>query len=110
MFYSRSSNVVPLPFQTAAKSTFTSQACLVPRPLFFSRSTRFGSRGPSVRPGYVTETRSDVSNTVKAWGKAVQELGKSKPASQENRENLTMHDTYSPITYDLLNLVWHLLV
>ena len=54
---------------------FPPQPCLVPRPKYYASIIRFGPRGP----GRSSEMGHRNQLTVKAWEKAVQELGKPQP-------------------------------
>ena len=47
----------------------STSGCPVPRPLFFSWSTSFGTCGTAVCPGYFTETSSEVIQYCEGMGK-----------------------------------------
>ena len=60
------------PSQKHAHTNLWVRGCLVPRPQYYASVIRFGSRGP----GRSSEIRHQNQLTVKAWEKAVRELGK----------------------------------
>ena len=66
----------------------TGTGCLVPRPHYYARPMRFGSRGPAVRLGYVTEN----ALTERAWKDVVQGLGKGTGTSRRACGDLGLGD------------------